>query len=224
MRELADSVDALGEDVAVRAIVLAAAGKTFCAGNEFTSPDIEVGDEEQPELYVQGIRLFRSAKPIIVAVQGGAIGGGLGVPMIGDFRIASPEAWFTANFVKIGLSAGFALTRRLPQLIGIQKAAEMFYTGRKVGAEEALAIGLVDRLVPGDRLREAALAFANEIAVNAPLAVQSTRASLRLGDADAIEARLRREYREQRRLMRTADFAEGVAALRERRAGDWIGA
>jgi enoyl-CoA hydratase/carnithine racemase len=111
----------------------------------------------------------------------------------------------------------------LPQLIGRQKAADMFYTGRKVGAEEALAIGLVDRLVPSGELRAAALAFAGEIAVNAPLAVQSTRETLRMGEADAIEERLRREYREQRRLIRTADFVEGVAALRERRAGDWTG-
>lgn len=224
IKELADTVDGLGADVSVRAIVLVAAGKTFCAGQEFTTAEIEVGEEEQPELYVQGIRLYRSPKPIVVAVQGGAIGGGLGLAVVGDFRIAAPEAWFAANFVKIGLSAGFALTYRLPRLIGEQKAAELFYMGRKVGAEEALAIGLVDRLVPSDRLREAALAFADEIAVNAPLAVQSTRETLRMGEADAIERQLQREYREQRRLIKTADFAEGVAALRERRPGRWIGA
>jgi enoyl-CoA hydratase/carnithine racemase len=224
IRELADTVDTLGADAEIRAIVLAAAGKTFCAGQEFTTSQIDVDEEQQPELYVEGIRLYRSPKPIIVAVQGGAIGGGLGIPMVGDFRIAAPEAWFTANFVRIGLSAGFALTYRLPRLIGQQKAAKLFYTGRKIGAEEALAIGLVDRLVPTEQLREAAIAFANEIAVNAPLAVQSTRATLRLGEADAIEAQLRREYLEQRRLIRTADFAEGVAALRERRPGNWTGA
>jgi enoyl-CoA hydratase/carnithine racemase len=91
IRELADTVDALGEDASIRAIVLAAAGKTFCAGQEFTTSDIDVGEEEQPELYVQGIRLYRSAKPIVVAVQGGAIGGGLGLPVSAISGSARPR-------------------------------------------------------------------------------------------------------------------------------------
>ena len=108
--------------------------------------------------------------------------------------------------------------------IGTGWAKMLALTGRRIDAATAERLGIVQEVTTLEDLRPAALALAQEIARNAPLAVQSTRASLRLGDADAIEARLRREYREQRRLMRTADFAEGVAALRERRAGDWIGA
>ena len=99
--------------------------------------------------------------------------------MMPDFRVACPEARFTANFVKLGFTPGFGLTHTLARIIGQQAAADLFYTGRRMTGEEAHAIGIVDRLVPQDQVREAAVAYAREIAENAPLALMSVRNSLR---------------------------------------------
>lgn len=205
-----------------RAIVLASEGKAFCAGASFT------GDEgsfvgQGPDLYREGLRLFSCRLPVIAAVQGPAIGGGLGLSLVADFRVVAPEARFAGNFVKIGIHPGFALTHTLPRLIGQQNAAMMLLTGRRLTGEQALEVGLADILVPLDRVRAEALSLAAEIAANAPLAVQATRATLR---SDLIEIAKRQQEIErahQLRLMGTEDYKEGVAAVRERRPGRWQG-
>ena len=170
------------------------------------------------------MRLFSAKKPIVAAVQGAAVGAGLGLALVADFRVAAPEARFAANFVKLGFHPGFGITYTLPRLIGEQKAALMCLTGRRIKGEEALAWGLVDELVPLEELRDAALALAREIAENAPLAVQATRATLRAGLAAAVKAQTDHELIEQTALRKTADFAEGVRAVAERRPGKFIGA
>jgi enoyl-CoA hydratase/carnithine racemase len=152
------------------------------------------------------------------------VGAGLGLTLVADFRIASPDARFTSNFVKLGFHPGFGVTHTLPRLIGEQKAALMCLTGRRVKAEEALAWGLVDEMAPLDELQAAALRLAGEIAENAPLAVQATRATLRAGLAEAVKAQTDHEMKEQTWLRGTADFAEGVRAVNERRAGNFVGA
>ena len=106
------------------------------------------------------MRLFSCKKPIVGAIQGPAIGGGLGLALVPDFRVASPEARFAANFVKIGFHPGFGLTYTLPRLIGVQRANLMFLTGRRITGEEAFAWGLADLLVEPERLREAATKLA----------------------------------------------------------------
>ena len=182
MRDLADAFDALDEDRDCRALVLSSAGKNFCAGADLVNRQeqgaiLEArGKVSANPLYDEAVRLFSNKKPIIAAVQGAAVGAGLGVALVGDFRVASPEARFAANFVKLGFHPGFGLTHTLPRLIGEQKAALLALTGRRVPGEEAVAMGLADVLVPLDELRGAAIALAREIAENAPLAVQSTRA------------------------------------------------
>jgi enoyl-CoA hydratase/carnithine racemase len=175
-------------------------------------------------LYVEAVRLYSAKKPIVAAVQGAAVGAGLGLTLVADFRIASPDARFTSNFVKLGFHPGFGVTCALPRLIGEQKAALMCLTGRRIKAEEALAWGLVDEMVPLEELQGAALRLAAEIAENAPLAVQSTRATLRAGLAEAIRTQTDHEMKEQTWLRATKDFAEGVRAVNERRAGNFVGA
>lgn len=139
--------------------------------------------------------------------------------MIGDFRVASPEARFAANFVKIGIHPGFGLTHSLPRAVGEQRSALLLLTGRRIDGETAARWGLVDLLVAADELRQAALKLATEIAEGAPLAVISTRATSRRGLADAIRAATDHEHAEQSRLLRTEDYAEGVRAVAERRPG-----
>jgi enoyl-CoA hydratase/carnithine racemase len=225
MRDLADAFEALDGEAACRALVLASAGRSFCAGADLAAPKGLARGEISAinPLYVEAVRLFSNGKPVVAAVQGAAVGAGLGLALVADFRVAAPQARFAANFVKLGFHPGFGLTHTLPRLVGQQRAALMALTGRRIKAEEALAWGLVDQVVPAEDLRAAALALAREIAENAPLAVQATRATLRAGLAAAVEAQTDREFAEQDRLRRTADFAEGVRAVAERRPGVFSG-
>src|SRR5690606_13245125 len=133
-------------------------------------------------------RLFRTRKPIVAAVHGAAIGGGLGLACVADFRVTCQEARFSANFTRLGFHPGFGLTATLPRLVGPQMAALLFYTGRRIPGDEAVRIGLADLLVPQAEVRSAAEALATEIAQSGPLAVVATRETLRRGLADAVEA------------------------------------
>ncbi len=215
---LAAAFEEFDADPAIRSILLAAEGKNFCAGADFSSPARDtVGDRDGGHLYQQAVRLFRCGKPVVAAVQGAAVGGGLGLTLVADFRVASPDSRFTANFNRLGFHPGFGLSVTLPRVVGQQKAALLFYTGRRIGGEEAHAIGLVDVLAPRAELRQAALALATEIAQSAPLAVAATRRTLRHGLADAIAAITDHELTEQQQHFETADFKEGVKAMAERR-------
>lgn len=223
LKDLADALDDIDADRELRASVLAAAGKSFCAGADLARPTAALVVDHTQDLYAQAVRLYSAKRPIVAAVQGAAVGAGLGLALAADFRVAAPEARFVANFAKLGFHPGFGLTFTLPRLIGAQRAALMMLTGRRIKGDEALDWGLVDELVPLAQVREAALRLAHEIAENAPLAVQRTRAALRAGLADAVRAQTADEAIEQAALRRTADFAEGVRAVAERRAGRFTG-
>ena len=161
-----------------------------------------------------------TSKPIVAAIQGAAVGAGLGLALVADFRVVAPEARFTANFVKLGFHPGFGITHTLPRVVGEQRAALMCLTGRRIKAEEALAWGLADAMAPLEELRGRGPAlWPRELAENAPLAVEATRATLRAGLAAAVKAQTDHELIEQTRLRATKDFAEGVALVNERRPG-----
>jgi 2-(1,2-epoxy-1,2-dihydrophenyl)acetyl-CoA isomerase len=216
VRALADAYRALDADPRCRAIVLCSEGKHFCAGANLTGSDDGLGGGPAV-LYREAIRLFETAKPVVAAVQGAAVGGGLGLACSADFRVASPQARFAANFARLGFHHGFGLTVTLPGIVGQQQSLRLLYTGQRIGGDEAARIGLCDRLVPADRVRTAAHELAAEIAGSAPLAVRSIRATMRAGLADRIRAATDREAAEQERLWATADFREGVRATGERR-------
>ena len=226
MRDLADALDDVDADKTLRVSVLSAAGKAFCAGADLASPTGVGGSGMSGinPLYEQAVRLFSAKKPIVAAVQGAAVGAGLGLALVADFRVVAPEARFAANFVKLGFHPGFGITHTLPRVVGMQRAQLMCLTGRRIKGEEALAWGLADHMVPLAELRAAALALAKEIAENAPLAVQATRATLRAGLSAAVKAQTDHELIEQTWLRQTKDFAEGVRAVNERRAGNFVGA
>ena len=205
-----------------RVLVLASDGKNFCAGADFggTSGAAEVSaDEGARRLYTAAVRIFEAKLPIVAAVQGAAVGGGLGLALAADFRVAGPSSRFAANFSRIGLHHGFGMTVTLPHVVGAQRAADLLVTGRRIDGAEAYRIGLIDRLVDSDdAIRDGAIALAGEIATAAPLAVRSIRETLRKGLADAVAAATEHERAEQSWLRDTADFAEGVRASTERRA------
>jgi enoyl-CoA hydratase/carnithine racemase len=226
IEDLADAFEAMDKEHYCRAIVLASEGQSFCAGADFHATAAKAEDEvaaTTSRLYQNAVRLFACAKPIVAAIQGAAIGGGFGLALVADFRVVSPDARFGANFVKLGIHPGFGLTHTLPRIIGVQKASLMFYTGRRITGEEAVAWGLADLLAEPDRVREEAIKLAKEIAECAPLAVQSTRATMRRGLADAVRAQTDHEHAEQSLLFQTEDHKEGVRAVSERRPGQFKG-
>lgn len=216
IRSLADALEALDEEPGCRAVVLCSEGRHFCAGADFSGP-ARVADDGGRHLYDEAVRLFAARTPVVAAVQGAAIGGGLGLALAADLRVASPAARFAANFARLGFHHGFGLTVTLPAVVGQQRALELLYTGRRVAGEEALRIGLCDRLVEPERLRDEAHALAAEIAASAPLAVRSIRETLRGDLAARIRSATDREKAEQERLRLTEDFREGVRATAERR-------
>jgi len=241
IRALADAYQALDEDPACRVIVLCAEGKHFCAGANLGGDDQPAAGEAPSaapsapsarpasplgvvsELYAEAVRLFEARTPVIAAVQGAAVGGGLGLACSADFRIAAPEARFAANFARLGFHQGFGLTVTLPAIIGGQRSLEMLYTGRRVRGEESARIGLADKVVPADQLRSAAYELAAEIAASAPLAVRSIRETMRGHLAAEVRAATEREGAEQNRLRQTADFREGIAATAQRRPARFEG-
>ena len=211
---IADAYEALDADPRCRAIVLAAEGKHFCAGANFARRD---DNPAAGNLYDEAVRLFGAATPVVAALQGAAIGGGLGLAMSADFRVGTPDTRMAANFARLGFHQGFGLSVTLPLVIGHQKALEVLYTGRRIPGEECAAIGLLDRLVAPADLAATAHALAAEIALSAPLAVASIRQTMRGHLARAIREATDREGAEQDRLRRTSDFAEGIRATAERR-------
>src|SRR5690349_5277592 len=231
IKEIAGAFESFDDDIHIRAVVLAAQGKAFCAGANFgdgSSLDAQGRRPNEPgpgvtPLYIEGNRLFRTKKPIIAAVHGAAVGGGLGLAMLLDFRVTCPEARFCANFTRLGFHPGFGLTVTLPEAIGKQNAALMFYTSRRITGDDAFRMGLADLLVPQDQVRGAAQKLAAEIAENAPLGVMSTRATLRAGLAERVKAATAHELAQQTELRKTEDFKEGVRAMAERRVPNFAG-
>jgi enoyl-CoA hydratase/carnithine racemase len=219
IRSIGEALDGLDEDDQCRSVVLCAEGKHFCAGADFSGRSSDIPEQIYRDAET---RLFRGRKPIVAAIQGAAVGGGLGLALVADFRIAAPEARFSVNFARLGFHQGFGLSVTLPRLVGVQQAARLLYTGERINGERAVAIGLADQLAPLQELRDEARALAVEIAKSAPLAVESIRATLRGSLADDVERASAHEAVEQGRLRKTADFAEGVRAVAERRPANFV--
>lgn len=218
IEDLVAALEYLDQLAECRVVILQADGKTFCAGADFTGSE-ETRDPKFPRrLYKFAVRLFRTRKPLITVVEGAAVGGGLGLALVGDFRVTSAKARFSANFNRLGIHQGFGISVTLPRLVGVQMASLLIATGRRIDGAEAVRIGLADVLAEPGEERQAARALAEEIALSAPLAVISSRETLRLGLADAVDAIIDREASEQEWQIPTADFAEGNRAMAERRA------
>jgi enoyl-CoA hydratase/carnithine racemase len=214
LASLAEALRVLDEDRAVRSVVLCSAGKHFCAGAQLEDGMTADGIRR---LYRQALALFMTRKPVVAAVQGSAVGGGLGLALAADFRVAAAQSRFTANFARLGFHHGFGLSVTLPAVVGRQRALELLLTGRAVSGTEALQIGLCDRLAAEDP-RPAAVELAAEIAGSAPLSLTSIRATMRRALVSDVAAALDTEAQAQAALLGTADFREGVAAARARRA------
>lgn len=218
LSELAEALLAIDADDKVRSVVLCSEGKHFCAG-------AQLGDMTPHALrrvYRHAFTIFTARRPIVAAVQGSAVGGGLGLALAADFRVATPESRFTANFARLGFHHGFGLSVTLPAVVGRQRALDLLYAGRAVSGAQAAEWGLCDRLVASDP-RAAAYEYAAELAQSAPLAVAAIRATMRRQLVADVSAALDAEAQAQAELLRTSDFREGIAAAGERRLPTFTG-
>jgi enoyl-CoA hydratase len=225
--ELEDVFGALTKNATVRVILLTGAGeKAFAAGadiNEIAGTDAVTGEAKA----VRGQAVFRlietCGKPVIALINGFALGGGCELAMACTMRIASETARLGQPEVKLGLIPGYGGTQRLPRLVGQPAALKLLLTGEMIGAAEALRIGLVDEVVPGDRLIARGEQLAKAIVEVAPLAVVGCLEAVRSGSELGIQAALAVEAEIFGRLCGSVDKAEGTSAFLEKRVPQWKG-
>ncbi|HVE62275.1 MAG TPA: enoyl-CoA hydratase/isomerase family protein [Mycobacteriales bacterium] len=225
----ASAVADLAVDPALRAVVVTGSGKAFCAGGDLSwlggSPDTTVAQlrERMLPFYRTWLAIRSLDVPVIAAVNGAAVGAGLCLALACDIRLASTAAVFSAPFVSLGIHAGMAATFLLPEAVGLPRARELLFTGRRVDAGEALQIGLCEAVHPPAELMPAALAVAAQIAAGAPVAVRLTKAALSFAGHRTIEEALAWEGLAQPVTMAGADLQEGLAAQAERRPPRFTG-
>jgi 2-(1,2-epoxy-1,2-dihydrophenyl)acetyl-CoA isomerase len=167
------------------------------------------------------MNIRNSDKPTIAAVNGVTVGGGFGLCSAFDIRIASDQARFSTVFIRRALAPDCGLSWFLPRLVGPERAAEMFFTGRMVLAEEAKEIGLVSKVVPHEELMDAAMELANGIANSPPTAMAFTRRALHNAQTATLEQHLEFEWVNQKACLRAPEFQEGVKSFLEKREPDW---
>ncbi|CAJ63407.1 MULTISPECIES: enoyl-CoA hydratase/isomerase family protein [Frankia] len=229
IRDLHHALDEVTADEACRVVVLTGAGRGFCAGLDlFSMPGKRAGEADaspQARLHTQQAiaalvpRLRNLAQPVIAAVNGPAAGGGFGLALAADIRVAATSARFNAAFVRIGLSGcDIGVSWLLPRLIGAGRSHELLLTGRLVDAAEAERLGLVSRVVPDGETLDAALEIAAQITANSPMGVWMTKevawSQLEVG---SLQAGIDLENRTQIMTAFTRDHTEQISAFREKR-------
>lgn len=230
LKEICDAMDLLVQDSSVRAVVLAADGRHFSAGADFAFLDDltrmdAAAIRHQVYTHFQGAarRIYHCPKPTIALVQGAAVTVGCELAAACDFRIAADGAFFQESWIRLGIMPPLGGTFLLPRIIGMGRAAEMCLRGRAVKAEEAKAIGLVSDVVPPEQLREHGLAIAQDLAQSAPMAYAAIKTALQRGSQSAMEAEWSANLPQQAILLTSADFREGLGAVREKRAAIFQG-
>jgi enoyl-CoA hydratase/carnithine racemase len=224
-----DAVAALRVDREVRAVVVTGEGSAFCAGGDLSwigeSPDMTVDSirDRMLPFYRAWLGIRDLEVPTIAAINGHAVGAGLCLALACDLRYAASRAKLSAPFTSLGMHAGMAATYLLPQAVGMPIARELLLTGRRVDADEALRIGLVNGVFEADELVDGAIDVACRIAANGPVAVRLTVAGLRNGGHPSVDAALQYEALAQPVTFATADLAEGIAASKERREPRFTG-
>jgi enoyl-CoA hydratase len=228
LQELLESFERLARDSSVRAIIVTGAGdRAFIAG-----ADIAEMKDKGPSEALAFARLGQAVcsaieaapQPVIAAINGYALGGGCEIALACDIRLASETAVLGQPEVTLGVPPGWGGTQRLPRVIGPGLARELIYTGRRVGAQEALRIGLVNAVYPPGELLERARALAADIARNAPVAVRLSKEAIRRGLDVDLETGLALEAQAFALAFSTADQREGMSAFLEKRSPEFRGA
>ena len=224
---LREAVAAAKADTDLRCVIVTGRGKSFCAGADFKSQvqrdQGQLPNERSFAMYSPFLSLLELEVPVVGALNGHAVGGGLGLAVVCDIRIANRDAKYGANFVRLGLHPGMATTYILPRLVGLPRALELLLTGRIVEGTEAERIGLVNYAVPAEEVLPKSREIAREIATAAPIAVRMCKRSIYENvDWDPVRA-ARGEAHAQSRTLETEDSQEGIRALLEKRAAEFRG-
>jgi 2-(1,2-epoxy-1,2-dihydrophenyl)acetyl-CoA isomerase len=220
---LMDALTRLGADNAIGCIVLTGAGRGFCAGGDVKTMGTRSGkvfEERATGILFSGqvpALMHRTPKPVIGMINGVAVGAGLGMATACDIRIAGRSARFGAGFIKIGLSGDWGTTWSLTQLVGTAKARELMFTGDMIDAEEALRIGLVNKVVDDAELLATTMAMAERIAAMPHLALGYTKKNLDVAITGDLAASLDAEAFNQARCSQMEDHHEALRAFREKR-------
>lgn len=219
-------------DRELRAVVITGRGRSFCGGADFRQPPAAMeGGSEDPHLpherlfavYEPFLEVFELEVPTIAALNGHAVGGGLGLALACDIRVANREARYGANFARLGLHSGMAISYLLPRLVGAAAAADLLFSGRLVTGAEAADLGLAHCAVPPDEVASEASRRAREIAACAPIAVRLMKRSLYRGLGWDLRAAAAAEAWAQSATLQTRDVGEGIRALLEKREPDFEG-
>lgn len=215
-------------DAGARCVIVTASGSSFSAGADFKSTLQRDGDHRAPNeksfaMYVPFLSLLDLEVPVIGALNGHAVGGGFGLALVCDLRIGALEAKYGANFVRLGLAPGMAISYLLPRLIGVARANELLLTGTLVDGKQAEALGILNRAVPAADVMTTARALADQIAEAAPLAVRATKLAIRRGLELHVREAARLEAYAQAETVATDDAKEGIAALLAKRAPSFTG-
>jgi len=226
-------IAAIQADPQIRAVVITGAGRAFSAGADFRTLAglIEENGIEGiagvhagiSQLYAAFLPLGEIEVPLIAAINGHAVGGGLGIALLADIRIVSEDAKIGANFSRLGIHPGLGISHRLIRAVGHEAASELLFTGRLIRGKEAAQIGLCRRAVPSSEVLETATALAEQIAQSAPLAVRAIKKTLRTAGEEDVESVLQREAMAQAILSQTQDAAEGIQAQMARRTPEFKG-
>lgn len=222
LRQLTEAFDRAEADAEVRAVVLAGAGRAFCAGADIGEMAglSSLADAEQwvQERAGHLQRVARCPKPVVAAIHGYALGGGLELAMQADLRVAGQQAWLGQPEIQLGLMPGAGGTQRLARLIGPSRALRWVWTGERMSAQQALALGLVDEVVPDDQVLATAHELAGRLARQAPLAVRFIKRCIWEGLEMPLAQGLAMERQAFAQLLVTRDGQEGVRAFLEKRA------
>jgi enoyl-CoA hydratase/carnithine racemase len=224
--ELLEAWTALKARADLRCVVLTGEGRHFQAG-----ADLKERNGMTDEAWAEQHKVFEAMAraqlavpcPVIAAVNGAAMGGGCEMTLLSDFAYAADTARFGLPEVTLGIMPGLGGTQLLTRSVGERRAVEILVTGRPLTAEEALAAGIVNRVVPADQLMDAVLETAQRIAANAPLSVRALKHVVHEGHALDLAAAMELELAQYNRLFKTADRREGVASFNEKRTADFKG-
>lgn len=229
-RDLAEALESAGSDRTVRVVIITGAGRAFCAGGDlaYMSELLERHDSEEFSRLLGSARrvvtvIRQMTKPVIASVNGLASGAGCNLALACDLRIASTEATFSQSFVKIGFHPDWGGTYFLPQLVTPNKACEMFFLGDAIDAQEALRLGIVNRVVPPDALAGTTQELAGRLRDASPISIAAAKQAVYLSQSAELEEMLRYEIEAQLRCFESEDGREGIRAFLEKRPPKFTG-